>query len=173
MKLSAQEEYGLRCLIQVARLSGDAGATIPEISKAEGISPAHAAKLLRVLRRGGFVKSVRGKIGGYSLSRPARKIVLAEVLDALGGRLFEKGFCENHSGQRKTCKHESDCSLRILWRTLQVAVDRVLEKTTLQDVLRNEAEMLHWVPALSLHGQSAAAGNFENRIPGELDKAVQ
>src|SRR5437762_2559608 len=105
MKLSAREEYGVRCLIQVAGKSGAGGITIPEISKAEGISPAHAAKLLRILRRSGFVKSVRGKVGGYSLSRPTRKIVLSEVLDALGGRLFESGFCERHSGQRRICKH--------------------------------------------------------------------
>ena len=148
MKLSAQEEYGLRCLIQVARQSD--GITIPEISAAEGISAAHAAKLLRILRRGEFVKSVRGKVGGYSLSRPAGRIILSEVLNALGGRLYEAGFCENHSGHRKVCNHASDCSLRILWRTLQTAVDRVLDKTTLQDLLRSEPEMVRWVPSLSL-----------------------
>src|SRR5258706_370264 len=78
MKLSAQEEYGVRCLIQVAGKSGAGGITIPEISKAEGISPAHAAKLLRILRRSGFVKSVRGKVGGYSLSRPSDKVLIME-----------------------------------------------------------------------------------------------
>lgn len=142
MKLTAQEEYGLRCLIQVARNSGSA--TIPEISRAEGISSAHAAKLLRILRRSGFVKSARGKVGGYSLSRPARQVLVGDVLHALGGRLFETGFCENHSGEGKVCKHTSDCSLRILWRKLQVAVDQVLEKTTLEDLLRTETEMVNW-----------------------------
>jgi Rrf2 family protein len=150
MKLSAQEEYGLRCLIQVARNKGEAGVTIPEISKAEGISSAHVAKLLRILRRSGFLKSVRGKVGGYSLSRPADKILLSEILDALGGRLFETDFCERHSGQRSVCKHSSDCSLRILWGVLQVAVDRVLKRTTLQDLLRTESEMINWVPTVSL-----------------------
>jgi Rrf2 family iron-sulfur cluster assembly transcriptional regulator len=150
MKLSAQEEYGVRCLIQVAGNSGIGGVTIPEISKAEGISAAHAAKLLRILRRSGFVKSVRGKVGGYSLSRPANKILISDVIDALGGRLFESNFCESHSGQRKICRHSTDCSLRILWRAVQVAVDKVLEKTTLQDLLRSESEMIDWVPTLSV-----------------------
>ncbi len=155
MKLSAQEEYGLRCLLQVAKnsspLEPEGSITIPEISKAEGISPAHAAKLLRILRRGGFIKSARGKIGGYSLSRPAHRILLAEVLDALGGRFFASGFCESHSGQSKTCRHTTDCSLRILWSALQVAVDQVLAKITLQDLLRTETEMTNWVPALALN----------------------
>jgi Rrf2 family iron-sulfur cluster assembly transcriptional regulator len=149
MKLSAHEEYGLRCLIQVAKQSADGSVTLQEISKAEGISLAHAAKLLRMLRRGGFVKSARGKVGGYSLSRPAGRIVLGEVLDTLGGRMFETGFCENHSGQHRICQHTTDCSLRILWRTLQLALDQVLRKATLQDLLRSETEMIDWVPTLA------------------------
>ena len=60
------------------------------------------------------------------MSRPADRILVGDVLDALGGRLFEPGFCESHSGQGRICKHTTDCSLRILWRTLQGAVDRVL-----------------------------------------------
>jgi Rrf2 family iron-sulfur cluster assembly transcriptional regulator len=152
MKLSAHEEYGLRCLVHVAKHSGEGSVTLPEISQAEGISLAHAAKLLRMLRRGGFVKSARGKVGGYSLNRPARKIVLGEVLDALGGRMFEIGFCEHHSGQRKTCQHTTDCSLRTLWRTLQAALDQVLGKTTLQDLLRTESQMIDWVPTLASPG---------------------
>jgi Rrf2 family iron-sulfur cluster assembly transcriptional regulator len=149
MKLSSQEEYGLRCLVQVAKCNGGGSITLQRISKAEGISLAHAAKLLRMLRCGGFVKSARGKEGGYSLSRPAQRIILGDVLDALGGRMFESGFCENHSGQNKICQHTTDCSLRILWRSLQIAVDDVLAKTTLQDLLRSETEMIEWVPILS------------------------
>lgn len=84
------------------------------------------------------------------MSRPAHKIVLSEVLNSLGGRLFETGFCESHSGQRKICKHSTDCSPRILWRTVQVAVDQVLERTTLQYLLRTKAEMTDWVPTVLL-----------------------
>ncbi|HEY1951059.1 MAG TPA: Rrf2 family transcriptional regulator [Bryobacteraceae bacterium] len=162
MKLSAQEEYGVRCLIQVAGNGGPSGVTIPDISKAEGISAAHAAKLLRILRRSGFVKSVRGKVGGYSLSRPAHKIVLGDVLDALGGRLFETNFCKSHVGTGKICKHSTDCSLRTLWHTVQAAVDQVLERTTLQDLLRPESEMIRWVPTLSF----AISNGVTSRVEG-------
>ena len=69
MKLTSQEEYGLRCLLRIAR-QGEGGAlTIPEISEAEGISSYYVAKLMRILRRGGFVTSARGQAGGYTLSR--------------------------------------------------------------------------------------------------------
>ena len=57
MQLLAQEEYGLRCLIQVARHPGPEPLTIPEIAEREGISPEYVAKLMRTLRQGDFVVS--------------------------------------------------------------------------------------------------------------------
>src|ERR1035438_1047102 len=113
MKIGANEEYGVRCLVRLAR-PGDTGGslTIPEISEAEGVSPAYAAKILRALRKGGFVKAARGKEGGYTLARPAAEIVIGDVMDALGGRLFESDFCDSHAGQAAICTRSVDCSVR-------------------------------------------------------------
>ena len=69
MKLNASEEYGLRCLLQLAR-QAPGSLTIPEISQAEGITHHNVAKLLRILRQGGFVASARGQQGGYALAKP-------------------------------------------------------------------------------------------------------
>src|ERR1700730_16014554 len=98
MKLSAPEEYGLRCLLRVGRAGEGESLTIPELSRSEGISERHVAKMMRILRRGGFVRSTRGQSGGYSLARPADQIVLGHALAVLGGRLYEPAFCEGHSG---------------------------------------------------------------------------
>ena len=149
MKLTANEEYGVRCLVRLAYAGYTGGSlTIPEISLAEGVSPAYAAKILRVLRRGGFVKAARGKEGGYTLARPAAEIAIGDVIDALGGRLFESRFCDSHAGQAPICTRSVDCSVRSLWRAVQVAVDHVLSKTTLHDLLQNEEEMNSWVRAI-------------------------
>ncbi len=146
MKIGANEEYGLRYLVRLAYAAYDGqGLTIPEISQAEGVSPAYAAKILRALRKGGFVKAARGKEGGYTLARPAEEIVIGAVMDALGGRLFESDFCNSHSGQVSICTRSVDCSVRSLWRALQVAVDGVLSKATLRDLLQNEEDMNSWV----------------------------
>jgi len=145
MKLSANEEYGLRCLVRLGYAGEGGSLTIPEMSHAEGVSPAYAAKLLRALRKGGFVKAARGKEGGYTLARPAHEIVISEVIDALGGRLFESSFCETHAGQAAICTRSVDCSVRSLWRAVQVAVDHVLSKATLRDLLQNEEQMNSWV----------------------------
>ena len=143
MKLAANEEYGIRCLVRLGLQRQ--GLTIPEISQAEGVSPAYAAKILRVLRKGGFVKAARGKEGGYTLARESQDIVIGDVMNSLGGRLFETGFCDTHSGQNAICTRSVDCSVRSLWRAVQVAVDHVVSKTTLRDLLQNEEEMNSWV----------------------------
>lgn len=149
MKLSANEEYGVRCLVRLAYAEFEGQAlTIPEISQAEGVSPAYAAKILRVLRKGGFVKAARGKEGGYTLARPAEQIVIGNVVDLLGGRLFESSFCDSHSGQVAICTRSVDCSVRSLWRAVQVAVDQVLSKATLRDLLQNEEQMNSWVQTI-------------------------
>ena len=146
MKLSANEEYGLRCLVRIAYKAQ--GLTIPEMSQAEGVSAAYAAKILRVLRKGGFVKAARGKEGGYTLARPAGEIVVGEVMNALGGRLFESDFCDSHSGQNAICTRSVDCSVRSLWRAVQVSVDQVLSRTTLRDLMQNEEEMNSFVRSI-------------------------
>jgi Rrf2 family protein len=145
MKLSAQEEYGLRCLLRLARRQPVASVTISELSQAEGISGPYVAKLLRILRRGGFVKAARGQSGGYTLARPPSQIVVGEALALLGGRLFEPAFCNEHAGVEMSCTNTVDCSIRSLWRTVQLVVDQVLARTTLQDLVSDEQQMTTWV----------------------------
>jgi Rrf2 family protein len=135
MKFSAQEEYGLRCLLQLG-LQGEGGSlTISELSHREGISVPNVAKMMRVMRRAGFVASTRGKDGGYTLARPAAELRIGEVLGTLGGRLYEPDFCERHAGVERVCCHDTDCSIRSVWQTVQSAVDQVLARLTLKDLL--------------------------------------
>ncbi|MGH9354827.1 MAG: RrF2 family transcriptional regulator [Terriglobia bacterium] len=145
MRFTAGEEYGLRCLLRLGRQGPDGSLTIAEISRAESISVPYVGKIMRVLRRGGFVQSTRGKAGGYSLARPADRILIRDLLDVLGGRLFEPDFCDRHSGAGDICSNSVDCSIRSLWQTIQLAVDHVLGKITLGDLLRDEHTMSSWV----------------------------
>ena len=149
MKLTKHEEYGLRCLLRLAEQGEGKSLTIPEMSRTEGISEAYAGKLLRILRRADLVKAERGKIGGYTLGRPASEIVVGDVITELGSPLFQAGFCTAHSGQTKTCVRSMDCSLRSLWLTVQTAIDQVLGKTTLADLLSNEKKMMVWSQRLT------------------------
>ena len=139
MKLSTQEEYGLRCLLQVARRGESL--TIAELSRLEGISSANVAKILRILRRGGFLTSTRGQAGGYTLARPADQVAVGDVLAALGGRLYDAKFCEKHAGAASCCTHLGDCSIRPVLRDVQRAIDEVLGRLTLKSLLCTEREV--------------------------------
>src|SRR5918997_26292 len=83
VKVSAQEEYGLRCLVQLAHLREGESLTLSQIAKREGISSANAGKLLWIMNKAGLVLSTRGNKGGYQLARPATEIRLSEVIKVL------------------------------------------------------------------------------------------
>jgi len=141
MKFSTQEEYGLRLLLRIAKSDSQHGLTIPELSEVEGLSSANTAKILRALRMAGFVDSARGQTGGYKLNQPAEKILLSDVLTALGGKLYESNFCDLHSGMENICTNSIDCSIRSVWKTIQNVLDSVLNKFTLQDLLSKEEDV--------------------------------
>jgi Rrf2 family protein len=138
MKITAQEEYGLRILIRVARCQEAAGMSIPQLSEAEGISQHYVAKLTRILRLAGFINSTPGYKGGYVLARATNEIVIKDVLIALGGPLFDTMFCNAHSGILKLCTNSVDCSARSLWQMIQFTVNQLLEKVTLYDLVSGE-----------------------------------
>jgi Rrf2 family protein len=142
MHLMSQEEYGLRCLVQVARHPGPEPLTIPEIARAEGLSPEYTAKLMRALRKGGLVASTRGAGGGYRLARSAEDVTAWEVLETLGGSFFPESFCDTHPGQHRDCVHTVNCSIRALWQRVEGAVRGILEGVTIADLTRGERSMV-------------------------------
>lgn len=149
MKITAQEEYGLRCLLRLARAGEGQALTIPDIAEAEKMSQPYVAKLLSVLRQAGFITSVRGRTGGYLLARPVGAIRLGEVMRALGEPLFEDpSYCERHASPdtEGACVHSEGCSLRVIWQTLEQWMRHFLDRVTLADLLQSQeqiAERLH------------------------------
>jgi Rrf2 family transcriptional regulator, iron-sulfur cluster assembly transcription factor len=144
VKLQAPEEYGLRCLLQLA--SEPSGfLRVPQIAQREGLTTAYATKLLGSLRAQGFVCSVRGQKGGYQLARPPSEINVGEVLEALGGRLYAPEFCFDHKVDGHNCVHRVDCSVRALWAALDAAVGDVLATTNLSHLLCGERQATVWL----------------------------
>src|SRR5262245_56680853 len=157
MRFTAQEEYGLRCLLQIARAPGGA-LTIPEVAEREALTPAYVAKLMRVLREAGLVEATRGQKGGYRLARPPEQILIGKALAALGGRLYSRDFCERYTGTQHLCVHSVDCSIRSLWTALDAVIERALSGMTLKDMLCSEPAMETWVEGLLREAGPLRAG---------------
>jgi len=186
MKLTSQEEYGLRCILSLARaeLPGAGGApgpegtslTVQDIARREGLSVPYAGKLIRLLGRASLVESVRGCKGGYRLARRPEAISVAEALAALGGKIYEAGTCERYTGDRRFCVHTNDCSIRSLWSGIQILIDGVLSRTTLRDLVQTEKTMGQVIgrsshdPAPGSHDPAPALHDDPARAPrpGEL-----
>jgi Rrf2 family protein len=138
MKITAQEEYGLRCLLQLARAPQGQLVTVKEIGAKEGLSHAYVEKLLRLLGRAGLVHSVRGIKGGYILNRPPAQITLGEVIRALGRMQTTDHICTSFTGNLRTCIHFSDCGIRSVWSGLTTYIQSFLDQTTLAQLLEKE-----------------------------------
>src|SRR5215210_595646 len=102
MKVSAQEEYGLRCLLQLALLGEGESLSLAQVAEREGISQANAGKLLWILNKAGLVASTRGTKGGYQLSRPATEIRLSEVIKVLDADEVTD-HCKSYKGVLDAC----------------------------------------------------------------------
>ena len=150
MHPSAQQEYGLRCLLRIAERAEEAPVSVAAVAEAEGISPEYAARLMGPLRRAGLVTSTRGAAGGYRLGRPADEISVWDVLQALGRSFFAEGFCDCHSGQRRECVRATDCSIRALWRRADRALREAFAAISLADLQRSEQPMVVWLDAPQL-----------------------
>src|SRR5437762_9935489 len=148
MKITAQEEYGLRILLRIAGCREADGMSIPQLSEAEGISPHYVAKLARVLRLEGFINSTPGYKGGYVLARPSKEIAINKVLKSLGGTLYDNQFCGTHAGMLKLCTNSVDCSSRSLWKMIQFTLDQLLDKVTLHDLVNTETESAKYLTEL-------------------------
>lgn len=140
MKISAQEEYGLRCLVQLANLRAGESLTLPQIAEREGISTANAGKLMWLLNKAGFVLSTRGTKGGYVLARPAGEIRLSEIIRVLDQDVLAK-HCESYTGVLDSCVHNGDCGIRPVIVGLHEIVENALSQITLSQLVGSESSV--------------------------------
>lgn len=136
MRITAIEEYGLRCLLQLAHVGPEGQLSIAEIAERESLSVPYTSKLLAILRREGLVVAVRGRSGGFSIARPANEINLFDVMTALGGPLVDENYCKKFSGTAEVCVHLGDCAIHDVFGGLAGYVQRFLASTTLDEMFR-------------------------------------
>ncbi|HWQ34019.1 MAG TPA: Rrf2 family transcriptional regulator [Blastocatellia bacterium] len=141
MKITAQEEYGLRCIMQLARQEPDVPMMVRDIAEREGLSVAYVEKLLWTLSRSGIVESVRGPKGGYRLTRPCTEISIGEVMRVLGGVPSRDDICAQFTGNQDTCVHHDDCGLRPVWVSITDFVHSVFDRIPLSALLQGSVDV--------------------------------
>jgi Rrf2 family transcriptional regulator, cysteine metabolism repressor len=131
---STKAEYGVRVMAHLAGTDGETPVSLSSIADAEGLPLAYLEHLVQRLRRQGLVESRRGAHGGYTLSRPAAEITMAEIVEALEGNLAPiecitpEGLCT------REVTGGSACPTKLLWTRVQGSIVRTLNEMTLDDL---------------------------------------
>ena len=135
MRLSKRTEYGLRAVVQLARLEPRTYVQSRDLSSGQEKLPNKFLEaVLLALRRGGFLESKVGSGGGYRLSRHPRDISIGELIRRLEGRLTVKEEAppaDQSPGQ---------IAFRLLNEKLTTALDEVLDAMTLEQLMEHVAK---------------------------------
>jgi len=137
MRLSKKGEYALRALIDlgIAQELGRPMLRIGELAEKEKLPIKFLEQILTHLKLAGFVQSTRGKLGGYSLSKPTSRIKFGAVIRSIDGPLAPIPCVSRTAYARCTCPDETHCGLRLLMLDVRSAISRVLDRYTLRDVV--------------------------------------
>ncbi len=137
MRFTTKTEYGLICLVYMARNTEAQPVTTKDIVKGEKFSLSFTEKILQKLRSAKIVKSQQGNQGGYILAKDPKEITLKAVIEALDGTTFEV-FCEPDIRKEIVCTHFSLCELKSVWHRTKETLDKFFESITLEMLAKNE-----------------------------------
>lgn len=130
VNISAKSDYAVRALLELAARAPNL-VKIDVIIAEQRMPRKFVEAILSDLRRGGIVRSHRGADGGYALAQPANKITLGAIIRAVDGPLAEvRGLRPHEMEYRGLATHLPD-----VWVAVRAALRRVLDETTLQQVL--------------------------------------
>jgi Rrf2 family protein len=130
VRISAKVDYAVRALCELAAHQADVPLKAEQIATAQEIPLSFLENILVDLRRAGFVRSLRGQVGGYRMARPASEITIADVIRAVEGPLADvRGLRPEHLAFTG-----SATALRDVWLATRVSLRRVLERVSIADV---------------------------------------
>lgn len=134
MRLSTKGEYASRAMLELALRYEGGPLHSRQISEAQEIPQRFLEQILLLLKRAGYLKSRKGRKGGYVLAKPPDEINVAEVIRVMDGPLAPIDCVSVMA--HETCPMERTCGLRWLWKDVRDAVAEILERTTFADLVR-------------------------------------
>ncbi|MDQ0271631.1 RrF2 family transcriptional regulator [Cytobacillus purgationiresistens] len=144
MKISSKGEYALRALIALGKKQGQV-TPIKEISKETLVPIQYLEQILLLLKSHGYVKSKRGVYGGYSLREEPKSIIIGTVIRDLEGPLAPMS-CVSITAYEYCPLEDQGCLLKPLWALVRDEVARLLDQTTLQDLLEGNTDKARLLP---------------------------
>jgi len=165
VRVSAKADYAVRAAAELAAASGVRPLKREQISAAQNIPSKFLETIMLELKHAGIVKSTRGAGGGYALARPAAEISVADVIRAVDGPLA------NVRGERVETVEYSGAAyaLRDVWVAVRASLRRVLETTSLQDLVDNDLPVR--VRELTADPEAWISLNRRRRSPAAVDDA--
>ena len=139
--ISKRTQYSLRATLALARRYGQPPVLIATLAREEAIPLKFLELILLDLKGHGVLASRSGKGGGYWLSRPPAEITMGSLIRMMEGPLAPLP-CASETAYKpcETCTDVEFCGIRIVMREVRDAISGVLDKTTLEDVLKRVDE---------------------------------
>ncbi len=136
-----RSDYGAHAVIELARRYGQGPVQCAEIAASQKIPEAYLDQLLSGLRRVGIIRSIRGPHGGHELARDPRQLTLGDVVTALEGPVVPHEFVHSPASDRDGSDWLSACAVRNAWLEAAQASQRVLDHTTIQELLEQQVSI--------------------------------
>jgi Rrf2 family protein len=130
MKISTRGRYGIRLLIDLAEHTGETHTALAATAERQGISLRYLEQLAVILKRAGFIRSIKGASGGYTLARRPEEIVLGDVLRTLEGDMLVADPPVSGSGESKLQR----CIRIMVLDKLNAKIAQVVDNKTLASV---------------------------------------
>jgi len=128
-------QYALRALYELARHPNNGPTRISDIAQQQAIPPRFLENILNELKQGGFVDSVRGRAGGYLLTRDPESLTIGEVIRYIQGPIAPV-HCMFH-GEHADCPLRGECPYLPMWERAEKALKEVYDTTTFADLIKD------------------------------------
>ncbi|MDO4623406.1 MAG: Rrf2 family transcriptional regulator [Eubacteriales bacterium] len=138
MKLTTRGRYGLRALIDLALNQEKGAVSTQSIAIRQNISESYLEQLIRMMKKGGLVTSVRGAGGGFRLSRPAEEISVGDILRCLEGSL-EAVECPAIVGD--DCSEAEACVTKLVWKRINDAIANAVDSIRLSELVEESRKL--------------------------------
>ena len=147
--LSQKAKYGLRALLYLCKQEAGRPVVIREIAEKERLPKKFLEAILLELKSAGLLHSRPGKGGGYTMNRPPETIPLSRIIRLIDGPLAPiPCVSQTVYAPCKDCLDERTCVIRAVMKQVRDATAKVLDETTLGDLVRQQDALTGKVPFL-------------------------